>query len=405
MTFKELGLDTKLLKGIEALGYEEATTIQELVIPPIIKGKDILASAQTGTGKTAAFLLPVIQRIISIHHDDSIKALVLVPTRELAIQIEQQMEGFSYFTSVSSIAVYGGGDGTSFTREKEALTKGADVVICTPGRMIAHLNLQYVNLKYLKYLILDEADRMLDIGFYDDIMKIISYLPDNRQSLLFSATIPHKIRELSKKILNQPVEINIAISKPPERIKQSAYIVYETQKTPLLKQIINERKLRSILVFCSTKHSVRQLTRDLKRINMPVEEIHSDLEQNDREKVLANFKNRSLNILIATDILSRGIDIEDIDMVINYDVPNDGEDYIHRIGRTARAEANGEAITFVTEKEQRKFSVIENILGKPVPKAIVPGQFGEVPLYDPKRPSYHNNRKKRLVPQRRNFRK
>jgi superfamily II DNA/RNA helicase len=403
LTFKELGLNTELLKGIEALGYEEATTIQELVIPIIIQGKDILASAQTGTGKTAAFLLPIIQRIISIHHDDSIKALVLVPTRELAIQIEQQMEGFSYFTPVSSIAVYGGGDGTSFTREKEALTKGADVVICTPGRMIAHLNLQYVNLKYLQYLILDEADRMLDIGFHDDIMKIISYLPAKRQSLLFSATIPHKIRELSKKILNHPSEFNIAISKPPEKIKQSAYIVYETQKMPLLKQIINDRKLRSVLVFCSTKHSVRQLTRDLKRINMPVEEIHSDLEQNDREKVLSNFKNRSLNILIATDILSRGIDIEDIDMVINYDVPNDGEDYIHRIGRTARAEANGEAITFVTEKEQRRFLAIENILGNPVPKAIVPGQFGEVPEYNPKKSVHNNYRKKRLMPQKHNF--
>lgn len=297
--------------------------------------------------------------------------------------------------------MYGGGDGSSFTREKEALTKGADVVVCTPGRMIAHLNLQYVNLKYLKYLVLDEADRMLDIGFHDDIMKIISYLPDKRQSLLFSATIPQKIRELSKKILKHPREINIAISKPPEKIKQSAYMVYEKQKIPLLKQIINDRKLRSILVFCSTKHSVRQLTRELKRINMPVEEIHSDLEQNDREKVLSSFKNRSLNILVATDILSRGIDIEDIDMVINYDVPNDGEDYIHRIGRTARAEADGEAITFVTEKEQRKFAVIENILGKPVPKAVVPLQLGDAPVFDPKRHGHRNGGKKRLFHQKR----
>jgi len=398
LTFKEFGLDARLMQGIESVGYEAATPIQELVIPPIIQGKDILASAQTGTGKTAAFLLPIIHRIISIHHDDSIKALVLVPTRELAIQIEQQMEGFSYFTPVSSIAVYGGGDGPSFTREKEALTQGADVVICTPGRMIAHLNLQYVNLKYLQYLVLDEADRMLDIGFHDDIMKIISYLPKKRQSLLFSATIPNKIREMAKKILHQPVEINIAISKPPEKIKQNAYIVFETQKIPLLKFILKERNFNSILVFCSTKHSVKSLTRELKRNHLAVEEIHSDLEQEDREKVLSGFKSRSINILIATDILSRGIDIEDIDMIVNYDVPNDGEDYIHRIGRTARAESNGEAITFVTEKEQRKFGMIENLLGHPVPKAQVPEQLGETPAYDPKKTSSHYNKKKRFNP-------
>lgn len=406
MTFKEFGLDSRLIQGIEAIGYTEATPVQELVIPPIILGKDILASAQTGTGKTAAFLLPIVHRILSIHHDDSIKALVLVPTRELAIQIEQQMEGFSYFTSVSSIAVYGGGDGTSFTREKEALTQGADVVICTPGRMIAHLNLQYVNLKYLKYLVLDEADRMLDIGFHDDIMKIISYLPTKRQSLLFSATIPYKIREMSKKILHQPVEINISISKPPEKIKQIAYILYETQKVPLLKHLFAERKFRSILVFCSTKHSVKSLTRDLKRMHYIVEEIHSDLEQEDREKVLSNFKNRSTNILVATDILSRGIDIEDIDLVMNYDVPNDGEDYIHRIGRTARAESDGEAITFVTEMEQRRFASIEKLLGHPVPKAIVPEHLGETPVYEPKKPGRpFNNNKKRFNQSKRNHTK
>ncbi len=405
MTFKELGLHNKLLEGIEAIGYETATAIQEQVIPPIIEGRDVMATAQTGTGKTAAFLLPIIHRIISIHHDDSIKALILVPTRELAIQIEQQMEGFSYYTSVSSIAVYGGGDGSSFTREKEALTQGADVVICTPGRMIAHLNLQYVNLKYLKYLVLDEADRMLDIGFHDDIMKIISYLPEKKQNLLFSATIPHKIRDLSKKILHNPVEINISISKPPEKIAQSAYFVFENQKIPLLLQVIKDRKFRSILVFCSTKHSVRQLTKELKRINLQVEEIHSGLEQAEREKVLSSFKSHSLNILVATDILSRGIDIEDIDLVINFDVPNDGEDYIHRIGRTARAEANGEAITFVTEDEQRKFSYIENILGKSVPKAVVPEHLGEVPLYDPAKHNHNKSRKKRFTSKKKNYRK
>ncbi len=384
MKFKDFGFDNRLLEGIEASGYDEATPVQEQVIPLVLAGKDVIASAQTGTGKTAAFLLPLINNIISSPlNQQSITALVIVPTRELAIQIAQHMEGLSYFTSVSSIAVYGGGDGNAFVQEKKALSAGADVVICTPGKMLAHINMGYVKFQGLQYLVLDEADRMLDMGFYDDIMRIIHALPRKRQNLLFSATMPHKIRELARTILHQPEEVSISISKPNEKITQLAYVVYETQKIPLVKYILHQKSFTSVLIFCSSKQSVKQLTRDLKRTNLPVDEIHSDLEQDKREEVLMHFKSGRIQILVATDILSRGIDIDNIGMVLNYDVPHDGEDYVHRIGRTARAAAEGTAITFVSEREQRKLAAIEKLLGKPVPKVAVPEQFGEAPAYNP----------------------
>jgi superfamily II DNA/RNA helicase len=385
LTFKEFGLNESLLEGIDASGYENATPVQEQVIPLILAGKDIIASAQTGTGKTAAFLLPIINKLLASRIDDQVNALVIVPTRELAVQIAQNLEGLAYFTEISSIAVYGGGDGSNFTNEKQALSRGADIVICTPGRMIAHLNMGYVRLQGLQYLVLDEADRMLDMGFFDDIMKIISFLPPKRQNLLFSATMPVKIRDLAKKILHQPEEINIAISKPPAKIVQQAFIVYDAQKIPLVKFVLKSTEFKSILIFCSKKHNVKQLTMDLKRARFNVKEIHSDLEQAEREEVLLEFRSRRLQILVATDILSRGIDIDNIDLVINYDVPNDGEDYIHRIGRTARAETDGMAYTFVSEKEQNKFNTIEQLLGSPVPKAEVPEQFGPSPEYNPRK--------------------
>jgi ATP-dependent RNA helicase RhlE len=384
LTFKEFGLDESLLEGIEASGYENATPVQQQVIPLILKGKDIIASAQTGTGKTAAFLLPIVNRLLASRHDDQINALVIVPTRELAVQIAQNLEGLAYFTPISSIAVYGGGDGSNFTTEKQALSSGADIVICTPGRMIAHLNMGYVRTKGLQYLVLDEADRMLDMGFFDDIMKIISFLPAQRQNLLFSATMPSKIRDLARKILHEPEEINIALSKPPAKIVQEAFVVYEAQKIPLVKWLLKSSNLKSTLIFCSKKHNVKQLTMELKRARFNVNEIHSDLDQAAREQVLLEFKSRRLPILVATDILSRGIDIDNIEMVINYDVPNDGEDYIHRIGRTARAETDGLAFTFISEKEQNKFRIIEDLLGNPVKKATIPEQFGPAPEYSPR---------------------
>ena len=401
MNFKDFGLTPSLIEGIEALGFEEPTPIQEQSIPVILKGKDIIASAQTGTGKTAAFLLPIIHKISEQRSDGYIKAMIIVPTRELAIQIDQMMEGISYFTSVTSIAVYGGGDGALFTREKEALSKGADVVISTPGRLKVHLNMEYVKVDKLQFLVLDEADRMLDMGFYEDIVKIISYLPEKRQNLLFSATMPHKIKDLAHKVLYKPSEISIATSKPAERIKQSAYVLYDKQKNGLAKLILKEKKYKSIIIFCSTKNSVKTLTATLKKEKLSVEEFHSELEQKVRQEVLIHFKSKSFTTLVATDIMSRGIDIEDIDLVINYDVPHDGEDYVHRIGRTARAEADGEAITFIGEKDHNKFARIERLIGNPVKKAHVPKILGEAPEYSPK--TYHRTGKRRNY--RKNFKK
>jgi superfamily II DNA/RNA helicase len=392
LKFTEFGFTPALIEGIASIGFEDATPVQEQAIPVIFAGKDLIASAQTGTGKTAAFLLPVIQRIVNTPQQDGMKALVIVPTRELAMQIDQHMQGLSYFTPVSSIPIYGGTDGITFELEKKSLIEGADVVICTPGRMIAHINQGYVNPRDLQFLILDEADRMLDMGFFDDIMKIVSYLPERRQTLMFSATMPDKIRLLARKILKKPVEINIAVSKPADRVLQVAYLVYDSQKIPLALELLKGERLRSVLVFCSTKSSTKSLCRDLKRAGLNAEEIHSDLEQPVREKVLLDFKNKTLGILVATDILSRGIDVEDIDLVLNYDVPHDGEDYIHRIGRTARAASEGMAITFISEKEQQKFRAIESLLGSEVYKSPLPSTLGPAPsLKEPRKESTHRH--------------
>ncbi|MFT3982006.1 MAG: DEAD/DEAH box helicase [Ferruginibacter sp.] len=384
MNFTEFGFDERLMEGIDASNYQQATPIQEKVIPYILEGKDVLAFAQTGTGKTAAFLLPLINRMLTNGTDpNGINAMVIVPTRELAVQIAQHLEGLSYFTSVSSIAVYGGGDGNNFVQEKKALSMGADFVICTPGKMMAHIKMGYVKLDSLQYLVLDEADRMLDMGFYDDIMFIINHLPEKRQNLLFSATMPPKIKTMAQKILKQPVEISIAMSKPPEKIVQQAYMVYDEQKIPLIQHLLKEKNYRSVLIFCSSKLSVKQLTRDLKRKGIKAGEIHSDLEQEEREETLIKYKSGRLPVLVATDILSRGIDIDNIDLVINFDVPHDGEDYVHRIGRTARAAAEGSAFTLVNVKEQRKFHSIEKLIGKEVEKVTLPEHLGEQPAYTP----------------------
>lgn len=372
--------------------------MQEQVIPHILNNRDVIASAQTGTGKTAAFLLPLIHKIISqpIDHQ-TITALIIVPTRELAIQIAQHLEGLSYFTNISSIAVYGGGDGNAFVQEKKALGSGADIVVCTPGKMMSHIKMGYVKMQGLQYLVLDEADRMLDMGFYDDIMFIINHLPLKRQNLLFSATMPPKIREMARKILSNPVEINISLSKPPEKIIQEVFMVFDEQKIPLIIHLLQLKNFTSVLIFCSSKLSVKQLTKSLKRNGVKADEIHSDLEQEQRENVLMQYKSRRLPVLVATDILSRGIDIDNIDLVINFDVPHDGEDYVHRIGRTARAEAEGMAFTLVSTKEQRKFASIERLIGKEVKRGLVPASLGETPSYNP----ISAIRKKKNFPQRR----
>ena len=383
MKFSELGFHPDLLQGIDTIGFESATPIQEKAIPVILAGKDLIGSAQTGTGKTAAFLLPIINTILTKNEPEATKCLIVVPTRELAIQIDQQMQGLSYFTRVNSIAVYGGSDGDLFAQEKKALSEGASVITATPGRLIAHLKMGYVNMESLHFLVLDEADRMLDMGFQQDIQKIISFLPKKRQNLMFSATMPPKIRALAKEILINPEEINVSVSVPAEKIIQIGFVVHDKQKIPMIEHVLSAGDFSSVIIFCSTKDNTKNLTKSLKILKFSVAEIHSDLNQKERGEVLNLFKAKKLTILVATDILSRGIDIEDIELVINYDVPNDVEDYIHRIGRTARAAAKGVAFTFINEKEQRQFSDIEKFIGRTIAKAEIPADLGVAPDYNP----------------------
>ncbi len=382
MPFTHFNFDQRLLDGLSSMGYSKPTPIQEKAIPIILSKKDLVACAQTGTGKTAAYILPILNNII---HAETrhLNTLVIAPTRELAQQIDQQIEGFAYFLGVSSIPVYGGGDGATWDIQKRALEEGADIVIATPGRLISLLATGMIKLDHLEHLVLDEADRMLDMGFYDDIIRIIKQLPANRQTLLFSATMPPRIRTLADKILNNPETINISISKPAEGILQQAFVVYEPQKLELLKHIIKADSHNSVLIFASTKENVKKLDATLHRIGLKAKAIHSDLEQSERENILREFKNKKLSILIGTDVLSRGIDVDGISLVVNYDVPPDPEDYIHRIGRTARAETTGTAITFITEIDQRKFYNIENLIGREIPKITLPDGLGEGPAYQP----------------------
>jgi superfamily II DNA/RNA helicase len=353
------------------MGFEKPTPIQERAIPVILENRDVIACAQTGTGKTAAFLLPLINKIIK-EHTETVDTLIIVPTRELAIQIDEALQGFSYFTPISSIAIYGGTNGISYEQEKKALTQGANIIIATPGRLIAHLNQGYVKFKTVKHLVLDEADRMLDMGFSDDLNRIISFLPTDRQTLLFSATMPPRIRALANRILKQPVEINISVSKPAEGVLQAAYLVPNEKKIELIKYLLAGKKLKSILVFSSTKSKVKEIEKELSKLKLNAAAIHSDLTQEQRNEVLRNFKSRKIQILVATDILSRGIDIDSIELVINFDVPGDAEDYIHRVGRTARAESTGVALTFINSADKRKFKNIEQLIGSEVKKLPTP---------------------------------
>ena len=381
MKFAEFGLHDDILEAISFMGFDEATPVQEQTIPVIISGKDLIACAQTGTGKTAAFVLPVLQFISEAGHKGT-NTLVIVPTRELAIQIDQQVQGLSYMLNVSSIAIYGGGDGDDWGQQKIALTQGADIVIATPGKLLSHLNLGYVDFTQVKHLILDEADRMLDIGFHDDIMKIISFLPKIRQTLMFSATMPPKIRDFARKILDKPVEINLAMSKPAEGVLQAAYLVHENQKTGLINSLLaNKPEYASILIFSSTKKKVVEIVRSLKKNHFSVEGISSDLEQSEREEVLLRFRAKNTRILVATDVMSRGIDIKDINLIINYDVPHDAEDYVHRVGRTARADATGVALTFINLDDMQRFQRIERLIETEVLKMPPPVELGEGPVW------------------------
>ncbi|MDO6389196.1 DEAD/DEAH box helicase [Pontibacter sp. BT731] len=366
------------------MGYNTPTPVQQQAIPLILEQKDIIACAQTGTGKTAAYLLPLIDRISHANYDFT-STLILVPTRELAKQIDEQVEGLGYFAPVSSIAIYGGSKGDEWEQQKRALTGGADIIIATPGRLMSHMALGYVRLDQLKYLVLDEADKMLDMGFMDDILKIVRALPAERQTLLFSATMPKKIRDLSQQILQQPSEINLAISKPAEGIDQRLYLTYDNQKLPLLEHLIRELEVSNMIIFTSRKSNVNQIVRSLQKMGFPAEGISSDLTQDEREKALQGFKNKKYKILVATDILSRGIDIDSLSHVLNFDMPQDAEDYVHRVGRTARAASTGMAITFVNENDMYRVRKVEQLIERDLPKLPLPEGFGAAPVFDPTR--------------------
>ncbi len=399
MGFDKLGLDQSILDGIDAMGFTEPTPVQEKAIPAIIAGKDIIGASQTGTGKTGAFVLPILHLVANSPDNGKVKALIICPTRELAVQIDRQIEGMSYFTNSTSCAIYGGGSGSDFDREKKALTTGTEIIIGTPGRLISHLNLGYVDTSEIKHFILDEADKMLEMGFIDDIMRIAKFLPEKRQNILFSATMPKKISDLAKTMLVDPVEIKFQISKPAEGIIQVAYLVYNKNKIALIKHLLDGKELNKVLIFSSTKKMVKQIRKDLNSLDANVAEVHSDLDQKEREQALLDFKNNKTQVIVATDVLSRGIDIVDIEIVINFDMPTDGEDYVHRIGRTARASKTGLAITFIGEDDIRKFMAIEKLIEREVQKLPTPKDIGDSPEYIAK------NFKKKNFKRRKNFKK
>lgn len=397
MYFSELPLDDRILDALDAMRFDECTPIQEQAIPPLLEGRDLVGVAQTGTGKTAAYLLPIINRLCTEDMPkDAINCIIMSPTRELAQQIDQAMEGFSYFLPVSSVAVYGGNDGIRYEQELRGMQLGADMLIATPGRLISHMQLGNIDLSRVSIFVLDEADRMLDMGFIDDITKIIKQLPKERQTMLFSATMPDEIKKLVREILHDPVFVEIAITKPAEGIQQSAYICTEAQKNGILKHLFKQESLKRVLVFAGSKQKVKELAIILRRAGIRLDEMHSDLDQKQRDLVMRDFKAGRTDVLVATDIISRGIDIDDIAVVINYDVPRDVEDYVHRIGRTARAGRGGRAITLVSERDQMYFARIEKTLEKVIDKNPLPEGLGESPAYKgTDKPQGHGNRRGR----------
>ena len=380
MYFDELPLSDEVLDALWDMHFDTCTPVQEQTIPVILDGRDVISCAQTGTGKTAAYILPLLTNLQYDHHDpDKLNAIIMAPTRELAQQIDQQMEGFGYYVPFSSVPVYGGNDGNNFSTQANGLKTGADIVIATPGRLLSHMNIMDIDFSGVKYFILDEADRMLDMGFYDDIMKIVEHLPNDRQTIMFSATMPENIRRMAKKIMHNPAEVKIAISRPPESIAQRALYCYEAQKTPYVIDRLKEAGLKKVILFAGKKQRVKELAVLLGRQGLNARAMHSDLEQKERDAVMLDFRNNKVDVLVATDIVARGIDVDDIPLVINYDVPRDAEDYVHRIGRTARAENSGEAITLVSPEDAKYWGKIERFLQKEIQRLTLPSALGDAP--------------------------
>ncbi len=400
MKFTELNLEEQLLEAIDYMGFVETTPIQELAIPIILEGNDLIACAQTGTGKTAAFILPTLNKMVG-RTETSINTLIIVPTRELAVQIEQEIQGLSYFVSVGSVAIYGGGSGKDWDIQKEALVSGTDIVVATPGKLLSHIAQGYVDFSKLEHLILDEADKMLDMGFLDDLMMIFSKLPEKRQNLMFSATMATKIRQLAKRLLVDPKEVTLSVSKPAAGVKQSVYLTFDNQKGPLLKQLLEERlDYKSIIIFTSAKSKVNEIVQSLRKNGFKSRGVSSNLTQEEREEVLRGFRSKRIRIIVATDVMSRGIDVKEINLVINFDTPHDAEDYVHRVGRTARANTKGEAITLVNKKDMRRLAQIERLIEAEIPRLELPQELGPGPEWEvsSKPKSNFKNRKK-------NFRK
>lgn len=380
MYFDELALSDEVLDALWDMHFDTCTPVQEKTIPVILEGKDVISCAQTGTGKTAAYILPLLTNLqYDNHNPDKLNAIIMAPTRELVQQIDQQMEGFGFYVPFSSVAIYGGNDSGAWGTQVGGLQKGADIVIATPGRLLSQMNIYDIDFSGVKYFILDEADRMLDMGFYDDIMTIVNKLPKNRQTIMFSATMPVNIRKMAKAIMKHPVEVQIAISRPPETIRQMAIDIYEPQKTAYLQSLLKECKLKKVIIFVGKKQRVKDLTRALRASHINARAMHSDLEQKERDEVMLDFRNGKVDVLVATDIVSRGIDVDDVPLVINYDVPRDAEDYVHRIGRTARAENKGEAITLVSPEDKRFFNKIERFLRKVIDRLPLPAALGDSP--------------------------
>ena len=383
MYFDELPLADEVLDALWDMHFDECTPVQEHTIPVILEGRDVISCAQTGTGKTAAFILPLLTNLLYDNHDpNKLNAIIMAPTRELAQQIDQQMEGFGFYVPFSSVAIYGGNDGGAWGTQSTGLQKGADIVIATPGRLLSLMNIYNIDFSGVKYFILDEADRMLDMGFYDDIMAVVNRLPKERQTIMFSATMPANIRKMAKAIMNNPAEVQIAVSRPPESIRQQAVDIYEAQKTAFIVQKFSssgDQELKKVIVFVGKKQRVKELTRALRANHIDARAMHSDLEQKERDEVMLDFRNNKVDVLVATDIVSRGIDVDDIPLVINYDVPRDAEDYVHRIGRTARAENKGEALTLVSPEDKHFFNKIERFLQKSIERLPLPASLGAAP--------------------------
>ena len=393
LNFQDFHFTPSLQEGLDAMGFHQPTPIQEQAIPLILEGHDLVACAQTGTGKTAAYVLPVLHRIAQSDHSH-LNTLIIAPTRELAQQIDQQIEGFSYFLGVSSIPIFGGGDGMVWEQQKRALKEGADIIIATPGRLISLLGGGDVDFSHLQHLILDEADRMLDMGFFDDIIRIIQQLPAKRQTLLFSATMPPRSRMLAQQLLHEPKEVSIAVSRPADKIRQVVYFAGMDQKLPLAADLLNDPSYESVIVFSSSKEGAKKLNQQLRKAGLPCAAFHSDLEQKEREELLRRFKSRQIRILVGTDVLSRGIDIEGIGLVMNFDVPPDPEDYIHRIGRTARADESGVAITLVSPADLHRFRRIEKMIGHELPVSALPEKYGPAPDMQSAPKSHQGNKKR-----------